>query len=423
MNAAAVSRRIAWIVFAGGLGGGLAFPILPALGLQLGIPAVMVGVILSANRISRLFFDSSAGRIVDRLGGRLVLSGALFVETVGVLGYSAALNFGNAMWWLLAGRVIFGAGSAFLLVGAQAVVLSLSERGDRGRRTSSVRIAMGAALPAGLVLGGVLADRFSDDAAFLSGAGVTFAGAVLAAVLIPSTPVVSTSGPSASGRRRGEASEPPREGRVTAVMASPGLPLLAAAWGFNFLIFLTLQGALLATLVVLVQQRDLHLFGMQAQGTSGLVMGLLMICSSLMAFAIGRRLDKVELRSIFLVPALAGTAGGFAVLAFAHTLWLLLPGAALVGLSYNGVTLPMMALLGDVTDRQHGRAVGIYQVFGDVGGAIGPIGGMVLAPTIGLMPLYLILAVLTALAIPAALWLRGRERDLQTGRAEASRST
>lgn len=67
--------------------------------------------------------------------------------------------------------------------------------------------------------------------------------------------------------------------------------------------------------------------------------------------------------------------------------------------------------------------MGIYQIFGDVGGAIGPIGGPVSEPTIGLMPLYLILAVLTALAIPAALWLRGGERDLQTGRAEASCST
>ena len=34
----------------------------------------------------------------------------MIAETIGVLGYSAALHLGNAMWWLLVGRTIFGIG-------------------------------------------------------------------------------------------------------------------------------------------------------------------------------------------------------------------------------------------------------------------------------------------------------------------------
>lgn len=400
-----MSRRIAVVAFIGGLGGGLVFPILPALGLQLAIPGFMIGLILSANRISRLIFNAPAGHLIGRMGARVTLAGALLVETVGVLGYSAALHFGNAMWWLLGGRALYGVGTAFLLVGAQAAVLSLSNKADRGRKTASVRIAIGSAMPAGLILGGILADIFSDDVAFLTGAAITLAGTLFAAVFLP--PV--------SRGTSGSASESPERSRFALLLSSPRLPFLAAAWGFNFLVFLTMQGALLSTMVVLVQQRHIQMFGLRAQGTSGLVMAVLMSCSALVAFGLGRAIDRVKLRSTFVLPALTGLAAGFALLALAHTLWLTLLGAVLVGLSYNGVTLPMMALLGDaVSDHQYGPAVAVYQIFGDIGGTIGPIVGLEAGVSIGLLPLYLAIAVLPALALVGAFWLRGRERGLHS---------
>ena len=403
MNPTIVTRRIAVCAFVGGLGGGLAFPILPALGLRLGIPGFMIGLILAANRISRLIFNVPAGNLIGRLGARLTLSAALLVECFGVLGYSAALHFGNAMWWLLGGRLLFGIGTAFLMVGAQAAVLSLSERADRGRKTSVVRVAMSAAIPGGLILGGVLADVFSDDVAFLTGAAITLAGSIFAGVFLPQ----------ASDRSGRPGAGPTEPSAIAALLASPNLRFLAAAWGFNLLVFLTMQGVLLATMVVLVQERDIHLFGMRAQGTSGLIMAVLVGCSALVAFGIGRAIDAVRLRSSLLLPALAGLASGFAVLAVAQTLWLTLVGAVLVGLSYNGVTLPMLALLGDaVSHRHHGPAVGVYQFFGDIGGTIGPIVGIEAGMNIGLMPLYCSIAVLPALAIPVAVWLRWQERRL-----------
>jgi len=406
VNPATASRRIAVIAFIGGLGGGLVFPILPALGLRLGIPGFMLGLILSANRIVRLGFNAPAGRVIGRLGARWTLTGALLIESVAVLGYSAALHFGHAMWWLLGGRALFGVGTAFLLVGAQAAVLSLSEKGDRGRRTATVRVAMGAAMPGGLVLGGLLADLFSDNAAFLAGAAISFAGALAAAAFLP--PLAGRS----PGPESGSAGQP----GFASLLASPNRPFLLAAWGFNLLVFLTMQGALLSTMVLLMQQRDIHILGMQAQGTSGVVMAVLMGCSALVAFGIGRAIDEARFRTTLLFPALVGLAAGFAVLALAQTLWLTLVGAVLVGLTYNGVTLPMMALLGDaVGEGEHGPAVGIYQFFGDIGGTIGPIAGLEAGVNIGIGPLYLAIAALPALALPVALWLRGKERALARG--------
>jgi MFS family permease len=403
MDSAALARRISLVTFLGGLSGGLVFPILPALGLRLGISGIMIGVILAANRMSRLVLDAPAGRIIDRVGGRRSLGIGLFVEAAGVLCFSAALHIGPALWWLLGGRILWGVGSAFLIVGAQATVLRATTDVDRGRRTATVRVAMSSGMPAGLILGGVIADVLSDDAAFLTGAAVTLLGAVLALLLVP---------PAGPRRAVARPSVPPGPGRLRALVRLPHFPFVAAAWAFNLLVFLTMQGILLATLVVLVQERGFHVFGLAAQGTAGLVMAVLMAISSAAAVAIGRRLDRAAARASLLVPALVGLAAGFVVLGVAPNLWLAVLGAALVGLSYNGITLPMLALLGDVTRREHGRAVGLYQVFGDIGGSLGPIIGLWVGTAVGLLPLYLAVAVALVLAEIAALWLLRRERRL-----------
>lgn len=395
-NPLAAGRRIGVVTFIGGLGGGLVFPILPALGLQLGISGAMIGLILSANRVTRLAFDPLAGGLVERLGGKGPMALGLTIECLGILGYSAGLHFGTPAWWFLGGRALFGVGSALLLVGAQATVLGLSSAEDRGRLTATVRIAMSLGLPGGLVLGGLIADRASDNAAFLAGAALTLIGALAALWLVP-----------AAGR--------PVKGRGARASLSfrrlSRLPFLAAAWGFNALVFLTVQGVLLATLVVLVHQRGLHFLGMADQGTGGLVMAAMMGCSSFMALMVGHWLDRLMLRSTLLVPALIVLASGFAVLGVAHNLGMLFLGAVLVGVSFNGITLPMLVLLGDaVPSEQYGRAVGAYQLFGDVGGSLGPIIGLEGGLHFGLLQTYAAASVLLLASFPVVLWVRRQER-------------
>ena len=186
MNLLPLSTLIAIIALVGGVGAGLVFPILPALGLELGIPGFLIGLILSSNRIARLIFNLPAGRLYHRLGPRLTLTGALLVEAIGMLGFSVALHSSVPAAWLFGGRFVYGIGMAFLLVGAQAAALGNSDRANRGRQTAAVRVAINTAVPVGLVFGGILADLYSDNVAFLAGAIVSFAGAVLAASLLPS---------------------------------------------------------------------------------------------------------------------------------------------------------------------------------------------------------------------------------------------
>ncbi len=389
---------MAWVTFIGGLGGGLVFPILPALGLKLGIAGGVIGLILSANRITRLASDSWAGRVVDRLGGKTPLSVGLLVECVGILAYEAALLFGHAAWWFLAGRADFGVGSALLIVGAQATVLAYSEVGDRGRYAASVRVAMSMGMPGGLVMGGLIADWISSGAAFLTGAGLTAIGAIIALCFVPGAKT-----------RAGSASSSPESAMKPTfreLVRAPEFPFLAAAWGFNLMVFLSVQGVLLATLVLLVEKRGFHLFGLAGEGTAGLVMAVMMACASVLALLIGRLLDRIPMRTLTLVPCLAGLIAGFILLGVARNLATTLAGVALTGISFNGINLPLLALLGDITrPERYGRAVGLYQIFGDVGGSLGPILGLEAGLHFGLSATYLGLAGLLVLAIPGALWV------------------
>lgn len=404
MSALPVTTLVAIITFFGGLGGGLVFPIMPALGLDLGIPAFMVGLILASNRIARLFFNLPAGHLFHLLGPRLLLALAMFIETVGMLGFSLALTTTFPAWVLLASRFVHGIGMGFLLVGAQAAVLSYSDRGNRGRKTAAVRIAMNTAVPSGVVVGGLLADLYTDNAAFLSGAVVSCAGGIVALLFLPrgtaqkpQTGVAPSTGDTAYG--------------IRALLRSPNLPALASAWCFNMLIFMTVQGVILCTLVLLAQERNISIAGMGAQGTSGLLMAVMMGVAALSAIMMGRAVDAIRLRSTPLIPSLLGLALGFVILGLAQTLPVMLLGAVVTGLSYNSVTMPMMALLGDAAgERQHGPAAATFQLFGDIGGTIGPILGIEMATRVGLEPLYLMLAAFIASAVLVAVWLRAYEK-------------
>ena len=127
---------ISALAFVGGVGGGLVFPIIPTLGLTLGLSGFLVGLILSANRISRLIFNVVAGQVFDRIGARRTLIGAFAVLVAGMLLLNVALVSGAPGLWLFIARFVNGIGIAFLMIGAQSALLSGADRAERGRRSS-----------------------------------------------------------------------------------------------------------------------------------------------------------------------------------------------------------------------------------------------------------------------------------------------
>jgi MFS family permease len=385
---------LAALGFAGGLGGGVVFPILPIVGQALGIAPAMVGLILSLNRITRLGVNPFTGHLVDRFGPRWPLMCGLLIEGLATLCYTAGLASHEPTAWFLVGRALWGVGSSLLMVGALTGALIVSTAAARGRATALVRMALSFGVPAGLLLGGLVANLVSVRAAFLAATFITFGGMGVAFFIAP-----NARGATATHRER-----PPPAGAALRELLRPG-PLWII-WLFNFIVFFSAQGVILASLVLIVHQRQLILPGLNAEGSAGTLMAVMLGTSAIVSWIAGRSMDRRSRKSAVLLPAATCLACGFAVLAFAHTLLPAAVALGIIGIGLGGISVPLIVIMGELIRPDcYGRAVGIYQVAGDIGGSLGPISGLEAIARFGPRDPLAVLAALLLGTVPLALVL------------------
>lgn len=395
------------LAFIGGLGGGVVFPILPLVGLQLGIPAALIGLILALNRITRLAVNPITGIVVDRFGARWPLIVGLLIEALSTLCFYAGVHSGHAAAWFLAGRALWGVGSSLLMVGALTAALVIGGESGRGLSSAKVRMSLGFGVPAGLVLGGVIAARYSPGAAFLTAAGVTFLGVLVGlrfgpqgSARAPYVAGVSASSPASTLRkllRRGP---------------------LWNVWLFNFCIFFSVQGAVLASLVLLVRDRHLALAGSGIEGTAGILMAMMVGSSALVSWYVGKRIDRHRRKTPSIVTGALLLIVGFACLAVSGQAVGAALALALIGIGTGGINVPLILIIGDLVPATgYGRAIGIYQVLGDFGGSLGPIVGLEALQRYGATEMLLGLTAALTVTLPLAARLWRRERRQPAGLA------
>jgi len=335
----------------------------------------MVGLILSANRITRLGFNPLTGSLLDRFGARWPVAIGLVIEAIGTLLFSVGLFSQHPAAWFLAGRIIWGVGSSLLLVGALAAVMAIAPAERRGGMTARVRTAISLGIPAGLVIGGLVADQVSNNAAFLVATALSAVGAVAAVFLLPNRR-------GADKPAAGADADDAQSGGAWRVLF--GMPTLRIIFVANALLFMAVSGVLLATVAVVVDSRQLYLFGMNAQGSSGLLLAVLMAARASTSLASGRVLDRSMRRTRLLLPSMALVAVGFVALGQATNVVTAAIALFVIGAGSGGLTIPLITLLGDVSPRHlHGRALSIYQWSSDFGGALGPMLGLELGRYLG----------------------------------------
>lgn len=400
-----------------GFGGGVVFPILPNLGSVLGISAVTVGLILSANRLVRLVANAPAGALVDRYGTRTPFVAGLFVEGVATLGYVVAVALPPASslgwlaaglaqvplgpvgigpstwsaligqlvapeWWFLLARVLWGIGSAGVFATAYTIAADVSDGDSRGTNMGVVRGGITMGFPAGLVLGGVVSAVAGDVAAFSVAAAFAFVAAAVAYRYVPETHV---------SRMDVDQSVSPWDVDTSTPAVTVGL--------VNFGLLFAYIGALFATLVLFLDARDLSLFGLAPQGTSGLLMAGTVVAAAVFMFVGGRLSDTRTSRTPVLCGFLVVSSVGFLVFARADSTLGLALACVCIGAGQGGTSGPMMALLADLTpDERMGRASGTNNVLGDVGAALGPLVSLPLVETVGFVPIYAACAVVPLFA-------------------------
>ncbi len=369
-----------------GFGGGVIFPIIPNLGTVLGISPFLVGVILSANRLTRLVANAPAGSLVDRIGTRTPFVLGMGIQTVGTAGYILAFLLPFPTAWLIGARVLWGIGSAFVFATALTIAADVSSGGSRGANMGLIRGGVLFGFPTGVVLGGLVSELYGNIAAFALATGFALLATTISYVSIPETHV-----------------EGDEHRSVKPWDVDTSLPSLTVG-AVNFAVLFVYLGALFATLVLFIREHDLGVFGLGAQGSSGIFMAITVVAAGVFMLFGGivsdRRNSRVPTLLVFLV--LAG--GGFALLAFADSIATLTLACVFIGVGQGGTSGPLMALLADMTpDDRMGRAVGTNNVLGDVGGGLGPLVTLPLIDTIGFVPVYVACAAMPFLAAVALL--------------------
>ena len=371
-NVRRVSLAVIAGVFFGGIATGVAFPTLPLLGDLLGISAVVLGLILSANRIARLLMNAPAGTIIDSVGSRRPMVTGLFVQGLAPFGYLAGLHVpsGTALTvpWLgavsnaavvfLLARSMWGIGSAFVFIGAFATVTHVTDRSNRGRWLGYMRGGQSLGFPTGLVVGGLVSDLLSVDAAFLLAGVLAGIAGIIGYLVLPDVQ------PDTDRRTRLR--------DIHRIVA--GEPRVLPIGIGNMTIRFVFGGVLLATIAKYAESTGVSVGTLEAAGISGLVLGIGVIFSSATTVTAGQLSDGLDNRAVLLLPTFGGMAAGLLVLAAVPTLAGLLLGAALIGSGTGGAGPVLMATLGDVTPGDEvGRMGGVYNIMGDIGLSLGPL--------------------------------------------------
>ncbi len=364
-----------------GFGGGVIFPILPNLGAVLGITPFMVGLILSANRFSRLFANAPVGILVDRIGTRNPFVLGLVVQAVATLGYVAAMLSDFPAAWFLGSRIVWGLGSAAVFATAFTIAADVSPAKSRGSSMGLIRGGVIFGFPSGLVLGGVVSELAGVIEAFMLAASFAVFASILAFLTVPETHV----------HEKVRRSVKPWDIDKSVTTVTIGL--------VNFSILFGYVGALFATLVLFLNETGIRILGFDAQGSSGIFMGITVISAAMFMFIGGYISDRGGSRMPALLAFIGISFFGFILLVFADSLLTLALACIFIGIGQGGTSGPLLALLADLTPNERmGRATGTNNVLGDVGGGLGPLISLPIIDVIGFAPVYAACALLPLIA-------------------------
>lgn len=372
------------------MGDSLMYSILPLAAPSLGIPLPLVGVLLSVNRLVRLFSNAGASRVFEQFGPRWPFVGSLALGAIATLLYGIATGF---ILFLVA-RMLWGISWSGLRHGGYQAVWT-GEPSQKGRLTGLLwgLVRLGSAI--GVLVGGVLYDRSGYNAAIyfvIAAAVVALPLALLfrwGAVHMPAP----KSGPTESNAHTSD-------GSWQSAWARPVQRWLVVGGFFQYL----MSGVVVSTTAIFVSERSggddgLVWLGIGIATLTGMMHGVRWITDLALGPAVGALSDRVGQSATALVVVAVLVAGIMGALLLPPALGTL--SLFVVLLSDGALNIVMSAAASGVamtTARPH-AFVGVFTTTTDAGSALGPLVAYSLVTAVGLPLVYSVLAVLLLLAV------------------------
>ena len=167
------------IMFTEVLGFSMVLPVIPFLGLSLGLNAFEVGLIMSVFSFSQLIASPVTGKLSDRFGRKPIL---IVSQTSTLIGF-LLLGFANSVWLLVAARLVDGLIGSNMTV-SQAYISDVTTPQDRTKIYGYSSAVFGAGLIFGPVIGGTLA-AINYSIPMLFAASISLISIILVILFLP----------------------------------------------------------------------------------------------------------------------------------------------------------------------------------------------------------------------------------------------
>jgi len=328
-------------------------PLLPEMGRDLEMSPTALGAFIAVFALGRIITDVPAGRLTDHRAARPMLAiGAIIVAAgslIGGLAPDSALAF--------VASFVLGVGSAWTnTTGIAAFAEAPRER--RGVAMSGFAAALMVGQAVGPTLGGVVASIWDWRVAFLVGATLGLAVAVILALSARRGPAIEHAAAAGSSRPV----------RATTLLALYLLP--AAQFGVG--------AALIHTLVPIVGDAELSL----SVGTIGIAIGLGGLLRLVGALASGQVSDRYA-RRWALFPGLVLQLAALVVFAAGSSIATWWVAITLYSLGSSAVNVGATVLADLSEGGGLGRRLGVFRLTGDVALLLAPLAGGALYEAFG----------------------------------------
>ncbi len=371
------------------LGMGLASAFLPILALDLDPSGTMVGYVVSAWFLARVFIELPSGMISDRIGRRRLFVLGLALASVGSLLCATA----PSIYLLIVGRGVWGFGAALFFLNNTAILIDLFKSEIRGKALGTFQgiTFMGSLI--GAPIGAFLASLIGYFSVFYVTFGISCFSLVLAftSKQLKEVEVSSSSSYSQPSLHNALASLLDRSILVICVICFLRMFIMTGAMSTVFPLYLY------ETLGF-----DVSLIGViTAVRTGGFVVAT--VASGYLSDRFGRK--AVILAGLLIeIPCLY-------VYTVIQSLGSIIVIGTLDGLGAGLVSATLIVLLSEIVKPEfRGVSIGLYRTFMDIGGIAGPIVFILIATQLGIYIPFYIGAFLLALMVGLTVLIKREEK-------------
>lgn len=363
------------IVFIADIVSGILSPTFSLFAQGLGISLGLLGLIMTVAGLSQLLFSLPIGILSDRAGRRRIV--ILGLSAFAAMMLIDAVARGPAL--LAFGQIFDGIAVVGSFSIAAAHLGDISEPGHRAVAFGAMTTAMGGGYAIGPLLGSQLSQHFGTRVAYLVGAGLAIAGALLVPKLL-------------HDRRA-----PAPGQRIRKHKLLDGLQVvihqhdvLVAAFG-SLLMNVSFAGAVITFFPIYGD--SLH----WAEATIGSLFAVRALVSTIGRFPNGIIARKIGIRTV-MSAALAIEAGAMFGIGSARGIGWLTLLLALEGVAFGAYLVSGQAYVAERTTIEvRGAAVGLYSTTGSVGGTAGPLILGIVAQTFGVATVFTVTGWLLAI--------------------------